>query len=65
MKKVRLSDEAYRRLEEYRKQLSEELGREVSHTEALARLLTNVYKPHEVYCLGEDNNAGREAAKPR
>ena len=39
MKRVKLSEEAYGKLEEYRRKLSEELGRDVSYTEALARLL--------------------------
>ena len=39
MKRIKLSEEAYRLLEEYRRKLSEELGREISYTEALARLL--------------------------
>ena len=41
MKRIKLSEEAYRKLEEYRRKLSEELGREISYTEALARLLKN------------------------
>ena len=39
MKRIKLSEEAYRKLEEYRRKISEELGREVSYSEALARLL--------------------------
>ena len=45
MNRIKLSEEAYRKLEEYRRKLSEELGREISYTEALARLLNN-YQIH-------------------
>lgn len=47
MKRIKLSDEAYRMLEEYRRKLSEELGREVSYNEALARLLRGYGRPPE------------------
>jgi hypothetical protein len=49
LKKVKLSEEAYRRLEEYRRKLSEELGREISYTEALARLLKSTIGENILY----------------
>lgn len=43
MKEIELSEEVYNKLEEYRRRLSEKLGREVSFTETLLHLL-------EKYC---------------
>ena len=39
MKEIELSEEVYNKLEEYRKRLSKELGREVSFTELLYSLI--------------------------
>ena len=39
MKEIELSEEVYNKLEEYRRRLSKELGREVSFTEMLHHLI--------------------------
>ena len=39
MKEIELSEEVYNKLEEYRRRLSEKLGREVSFTELLYSLI--------------------------
>jgi len=47
MKEIELSEEVYNKLEEYRRRLSEKLGREVGFTELLHRLVVQYEQDRE------------------